>query len=474
MSLILENYGFSSSFLNGQFPDFWVGLDDGELFIEDTQCETISWDDGCIRSANIENSRGFGLRFVLEDKVAYLHGPHWDLECVQRTKDLISTLSAGSAGQKITLASAPAAPSRMPLYEAINPIWTLSFEEKILLLSKIDRYIRQKDSLVKQVSISIYSEYQSVGILRPDMPLMTDKRPLVRFSLSVVLQKGLRMESASLGEGGRYDPTGWMEDLFWVPLVDQLLVNARLKLESIPSPAGEFPVVLGPGWPGVLLHEAVGHGLEGDYNRKATSAFSHLIGKRVASSGVTVVDDGTLMNRRGSLSIDDEGTETQCNVLIEDGILKGYLFDRLNARLMGTCSTGNGRRENYASQPLPRMTNTYMLAGNVCPSDIISSVSYGIYATYFSGGQVDTTSGKFVFSASDAFLIENGKITAPLKGATLIGSGTEVLMRIKAIGSDLQLDKGIGTCGKAGQSVPVGVGQPTLLIESMTVGGTGK
>ena len=336
----------------------------------------------------------------------------------------------------------------------------------------MDNYLRGKDPRVKQVSVSLSGQWQAVNIIKPDGRMACDIRPLVRLNVSVIAESNGRRETGTSGAGGRVGYADSRARGSWKKLADEALGQALANLEAVPAPAGEMQVVLGPGWCGVLLHEAIGHGLEGDFNRKKTSAFSGLMGKRVAAKGVTVVDDGTLSNRRGSLSIDDEGTPPGRTVLIEDGILTGYMQDRLNARLMGMKATGNGRRESFAHQPMPRMTNTYMLGGKVKPEDIIASVKRGIYAAHLGGGQVDITSGKFVFSASEAYLIENGKIAAPVKGATLIGNGPDILTKVKAVGNDMALDDGIGTCGKGGQSVPVGVGQPTLLIDGLTVGGT--
>jgi TldD protein len=346
------------------------------------------------------------------------------------------------------------------------------FAEKITLLAEIDAYLRSKNSYVRQVSVSLMSDLQKIAIIRSQGQLFTDIRPLIRIQITIALEKNGRMEYGSYGLGGRKSYDDYIVDDSWKKYADEALRGAEINLESVAAPAGEMQVVLASGWPGILLHEAIGHGLEGDFNRKKTSAFSSLIGKRVAAKGVNVVDDGTIDGRRGSINIDDEGTISQKTILIEDGILQGYMQDRQNARLMGVKPTGNGRRENFTHPPMPRMTNTYMLPGNNNKNEIIESVKKGIYAVNFSGGQVDITSGKFVFSACEAYMIENGKITHPVKGATLIGNGPDVLTKISAIGNDLELDSGVGTCGKKGQSVPVGVGQPTLLINAMTVGGT--
>ena len=358
------------------------------------------------------------------------------------------------------------------LYSDDNPLGSPGFDVKVGLLQEIDAYARAKDNRVQQVSASLVGEWQGVEIMRADGQSRRDIRPLVRLNVQVMVADGDRREVGSNGRGGRESYARFIDPTNWKDQVDDALRQALVNLESVPAPAGELDVVLGPGWPGILLHEAIGHGLEGDFNRKKTSAFAGLVGQRVAAPGVTVVDDGTLADRRGSLSIDDEGTPTSRTVLIEDGILKGFMQDRLNARLMGVEATGNGRRESFAHQPMPRMTNTYMLGGDKDPAEILGSVKKGLYAVSFGGGQVDITSGKFVFSCTEAYLIEDGKLGAPVKGATLIGNGPDALTRVSMIGNDPELDLGIGTCGKAGQGVPVGVGQPTLRLDKLTVGGT--
>jgi len=370
-----------------------------------------------------------------------------------------------------TLAEAPKG-TNVKLYGDTNPLQGMAFDAKVKLLGDIDAYVRSKDPRVKQVSVSLAGNWQAVEILRSGGHNASDIRPLVRINVSVVVEQDGRMESGSFGAGGRAEYAQWITPENWVNIADEALRQAIVNLDSVPAPAGEMTVVLGPGWPGVLLHEAVGHGLEGDFNRKKTSAFAGLLGERVAAKGVTVVDNGTMQDRRGSLSIDDEGTPTSNTVLIEDGILKGFMQDRMNARLMGMEATGNGRRQSYAHAPVPRMTNTYMLGGDMEPQEIIQSVKNGLYAVNFGGGQVDITSGKYVFSCTEAYKIEDGKVTAPVKGATLIGSGPEDLKRVTMIGNDMKLDTGVGMCGKDGQSVPVGVGQPTMRIENLTVGGT--
>jgi TldD protein len=444
------------------------GVDDGELFLEYCQSESISFDDGRVRSASFDTAHGFGLRAVSDDATGYAHASELSDQAIRRAADAVQAVRGGRTG---TLAEAPA-PTNRSLYTDENPLGENPFEEKVKLLAEIDAYARKKDSRVKQVMASLSGEWQAVQILRPDGYRVADVRPLVRLNVSIVAAEGDRMETGSHGVGGRMGYATFIDPAAWQEQVDEALRQALINLQSVPAPAGEMKVVLGPGWSGVLLHEAIGHGLEGDFNRKKTSAFAGLLGQRVAAPGVTVVDDGTIANRRGSLTVDDEGTTASRTTLIEDGILVGYMQDRLNARLMGMEATGNGRRESYAHAPMPRMTNTYMLSGNTAPEEIVASVDKGIYAINFGGGQVDITSGKFVFSCTEAYLIENGKIGAPVKGATLIGNGPDVLTKVAMIGNDMKLDDGVGTCGKDGQSVPVGVGQPTLRIDGLTVGGT--
>jgi TldD protein len=444
------------------------GVDDGELFLEYCQSESISFDDGRVRSASFDTAHGFGLRAISDDATGYAHASELSEQAIRRAADAVQAVRGGRQG---TLAEAPA-PTNRSLYTDENPLGENPFEEKVKLLAEIDAYARKKDGRVKQVMASLSGEWQAVQILRPDGYRVADVRPLVRLNVSIVAAEGDRMETGSHGVGGRMGYATFIDPAAWREQVDEALRQALINLQSVPAPAGEMKVVLGPGWPGVLLHEAIGHGLEGDFNRKKTSAFAGLLGQRVAAPGVTVVDDGTIAHRRGSLTVDDEGTTASRTTLIEDGILVGYMQDRLNARLMGMEATGNGRRESYAHAPMPRMTNTYMLSGNAVPEEIVASVDKGIYAINFGGGQVDITSGKFVFSCTEAYLIENGKVGAPVKGATLIGNGPDVLTKVAMIGNDMKLDDGVGTCGKDGQSVPVGVGQPTLRIDGLTVGGT--
>jgi TldD protein len=454
--------------LAGLIAEGLAGVDDGELFLESRETESLTFDDGRLQGAAFDTSRGFGLRAVAGEAVGLAHSPELSEAAVRRALAAVGAVKAGYSG---TLALPPKGTNRKRYGEA-NPIEGRDQAAKVGLLQQIDAYARGKDPRVRQVSATLSGSWQQVEIVRPDGSQSVDLRPLVRLNVSVVVGDGQRMETGSFGAGGRVGYDGLLEPARWQAMVDEALRQALVKLDAVPAPAGEMTVVLGPGWPGILLHEAVGHGLEGDFNRKKTSAFAGLLGQRVASPGVTVVDDGTLDERRGSLTIDDEGTPSACNVLIEDGILVGFMQDRQNARLMGVAPTGNGRRQSFAHQPMPRMTNTYMRSGEQDPAEILQGVRRGLYAVSFGGGQVDITSGKFVFSASEAYLIEDGKVGAPVKGATLIGNGPDCLTKVRAVGSDLQLDHGIGTCGKDGQWVPVGVGQPTLLIEGLTVGGT--
>ena len=452
----------------GIVADALQGADDGELFLEYRQSESFSFDDGRLKSASFDTSQGFGLRAVSGETSAYAHAGELGEDALKRAAATVSTVRRGHGG---TMAQAPSQTNRS-LYVDDNPLDGTPFEDKVALLKEIDAYARGKEPRVRQVMASLLGSWQAVEIVRADGSRACDVRPLVRLNVAVMVGEGERQETGSHGVGGRTVYDEFLASERWQAQVDEALRQALVNLESVATPAGEMPVVLGPGWPGILLHEAIGHGLEGDFNRKKTSAFSGLLGERVASPGVTVVDDGTIDDRRGSLTVDDEGTPTGRTVLIEDGILRGYLQDRMNARLMDMEPTGNGRRESYAHSPMPRMTNTFMLDGADEPEEIIGRVKKGIYAKNFSGGQVDITSGKFVFSAAEAYLIEDGKMTAPLKGASLIGNGPDVLTRVAAIGNDFALDTGIGTCGKNGQGVPVGVGLPTLLVDPITVGGT--
>src|SRR5271155_4692980 len=444
------------------------GADDGELFLEYSQSEALMFDNGRLKQATYDTAQGFGLRAVKDDAVGYAHSSDVSLPALIRAADAVHAVRGGYSG---TFAAAPAH-TNVRLYGDDNPLDAPGFETKVKLLAEIDAYVRQKEPRVRQVTVSLGASWQIVEILRPDGESYRDIRPLVRVNISVVAGQGDRQESGSRGYGGREGYARFIETKAWREAADGALREALVNLESVPAPGGEMDVVLGAGWPGVMLHEAVGHGLEGDFNRKQTSAFAGLMGQQVAAKGVTVVDDGTMASRRGSLSIDDEGTPTSRTVLIEDGVLVGYMQDRQNARLMGMKPTGNGRRQSHAHAPMPRMTNTYMLASDRDPGEIIASVKKGIYAVNFGGGQVDITSGKYVFQITEAYLIENGRVGPALKGATLIGNGPDVLTRVSMIGNDLALDDGVGTCGKDGQSVPVGVGLPTIRIDGITVGGT--
>ncbi len=445
------------------------GADDGELFLEYRQAEALVFDNGRLKQATYDATQGFGLRAVKDEAVGYAHASDVSEAAIERAADAVRAVKGGYSGHY----AEPPPRSNVKLYSEDLPLASPSFEAKAQLLQTIDAYARAKDPRVRQVTASVAAAWQAVEILRGDGEAYRDVRPMVRVSVSVVVGDGDRQETGSDGYGGREGYERFLTSDAWQGAVDNAIRQALVNLEAVPAPAGEMDVVLGPGWPGVMLHEAVGHGLEGDFNRKKTSAFAGLMGKQVAAKGVTVVDDGTMSMRRGSLSIDDEGTPTNRTVLIEDGTLVGYMQDRQNARLMGMKPTGNGRRESFAHVPMPRMTNTYMLAGKSEPGEIIASVKNGVYATYFGGGQVDITSGKYVFQCTEAYRIENGKVGAPIKGAMLIGNGPTDLHRISMVGNDLKLDNGIGTCGKNGQGVPVGVGQPTLRLDKITVGGTG-
>jgi TldD protein len=445
------------------------GADDGELFLEYRQSEVLVFDNGRLKQATYDTGQGFGLRAVKDEAVGYAHASDVSEAAILRAADAVRAVKGGYSGE---YAAAPGR-TNVRLYGDDNPLASPTFEAKVRLLEEIDAYARAKDPRVRQVTASVAATWQVVEILRGDGETFRDVRPLVRVNVSVVVGDGDRQETGSHGFGGRENYDRFITAKSWQGAADEAVRQALVNLQSVPAPAGEMDVVLGAGWPGVMLHEAVGHGLEGDFNRKQTSAFAGLMGQQVAAKGVTVVDDGTIQSRRGSLTIDDEGTPTNRTVLIEDGILVGYMQDRQNARLMGMKPTGNGRRESYGHVPMPRMTNTYMLAGTRDPAEIIASVKNGIYAVNFGGGQVDITSGKYVFQCTEAYKIENGKVGAPLKGAMLIGNGPTDLNRISMVGNDLALDTGIGTCGKNGQGVPVGVGQPTLRMDKITVGGTG-
>ncbi|OUR77714.1 metalloprotease TldD [Alphaproteobacteria bacterium 46_93_T64] len=466
--LFFEDTGMDRSAAEKLVSKALEGADDGELFLEYRQSEGFSFDDGRLKSASFDTTQGFGLRAVSGEATGFAHASELSEEAISKATETVRAVTSGKSG---SIALPPAGANRA-LYSEDNPLSEIPFDVKVKTLAEIDAYARAKDPRIVQVSASLTGSWQAIEIIRSEGARAGDIRPLVRLNVSVVVEQNGRRENGSHGTGGRTGYNFYLEENTWKETVDEALRQAIVNLDSVDAPAGEMDVIVGPGWPGIILHEAIGHGLEGDFNRKKTSVFSGLIGERVAAPGVTVVDDGTIPDRRGSISVDDEGTASSCTTLIEDGILVGYMQDRQNARLMGVEPTGNGRRESFAHQPMPRMTNTYMLDGDRDPEEILSSVKNGLYAVNFGGGQVDITSGKFVFSCTEAYLVENGKITAPVKGATLIGTGSEALKKVKAVGNDMALDSGIGTCGKGGQSVPVGVGQPTMLLGGLTVGGT--
>ena len=468
LNFFFDNSALDETRIDGLVGSALAGMDDGELYLESTQSESFSFDDGRLKAASFDQTQGFGLRAVTGESTGYAHSNELSEDAIRRAADTVQAVRTGESG---TQALAPVRTNRQ-LYTDSNPLSGIPFARKVKLLEDIDAFARDQDPRVRQVSASLLGSWKIIEVIRPDGERMRDIRPLVRLNVQIMLGAGERQEVGADGSGGRFLYDTLFEADHWQAQVREALRQADVNLRSVDAPAGEMTVVLGPGWPGVLLHEAVGHGLEGDFNRKGTSAFAGLMGQRVAAPGVTVVDDGTLNDRRGSLSIDDEGTPTERTVLIEDGILKGYMQDRLNARLMGVRQTGNGRRESFAHAPMPRMTNTFMLAGDRDPAEILASVDDGLYAVNFGGGQVDITSGKFVFSCTEAYRVRGGKLQEPVKGATLIGNGPDVLKRVSMIGNDLKLDNGVGTCGKGGQSVPAGVGQPTLRVDGLTVGGT--
>ena len=444
------------------------GAEDGELFLERRRSEVLSFDDGRVRNASYDAVQGFGLRAVKGDVAGYAHSTEISEAALLRASET-ARLAVGDGGG--SLADAPRGTNEK-LYTDVDPMSGAEFGVKIETLAEIDAFARALDPRVVQVSATMAASLQEVEILRPEGTRVSDTRPMVRLNVSVIVEENGRRESGGVGGGGRVGLTGLMDRLHWEGLAQEALRIAIVNLSAEPAPAGVMDVALGPGWPGILLHEAVGHGLEGDFNRKKQSAFAGLMGQRVAAPGVTVLDDGTIPDRRGSISVDDEGTPSEATTLIEDGILVGYMQDRQSARLMDVAPTGNGRRESYAHAPMTRMTNTYMLSGDADPGDIVADVKDGIYAVGFGGGQVDITNGKFVFSCTEAYRVKNGIVGAPVKGATLIGDGATALKQIRAIGNDMALDPGMGNCGKNGQWVPVGVGQPTLLIGGLTVGGS--
>jgi TldD protein len=468
---LLAPYGLDTSSLGQVFGRILAHrVDYADLYFQYSRSESWSLEEGIVKSGSFGIDQGVGVRAVSGDKTAFAYSDDISLPALSSAADATRAIALHGADGRVQAArrSEPLA-----LYQPRDPLASLDDPGKVALLERIERHARARDPRITQVIASLAAEYEVMLVVRADGMTAADVRPLVRLSVQVIAEQDGRREQGSAGGGGRFDYDYFTEEVikdYADRAVDQALVN----LSARPAPAGTMTVVLGPGWPGVLLHEAIGHGLEGDFNRKGTSAFSGRIGQRVAAPGVTVVDDGTLHRRRGSLNVDDEGTPTQCTVLIEDGVLKGYMQDALNARLMDAAPTGNGRRESFAHAPMPRMTNTYMLSGDKDPAEIVASVKRGLYAKNFGGGQVDIVSGKFVFSASEAYMIENGKVTYPVKGATLIGNGPDALTRVKMIGNDMALDTGVGTCGKEGQSVPVGVGQPTLRIDGLTVGGTAR
>ena len=450
-----------------QLRESLVGADDGELFLERRRAEALVLDDGRIKTASYDASEGFGLRAVRGEVTGYAHGTDISESAIRRASETVR-LAVGDGGG--VLAPGPQGTNRK-LYTDADPIAGQAFPVKVETLREIDAYARGLDSRVVQVTATIAASCQEVAILRPEGTLVTDTRPMTRVTVSVIVEDEGRREAGSASGGGRFLLDGLMEPADWQSKAREALRIALVNLRAEPAPAGVMDIVLGPGWPGILLHEAIGHGLEGDFNRKGSSAFAGLMGQRVAAPGVTVLDDGTIPDRRGSITVDDEGTPSGKNVLIEDGILVGYMQDRQNARLMGVEPTGNGRRESYAHAPMPRMTNTYMLGGEADPADIVGDLKDGIWAVGFGGGQVDITNGKFVFSCTEAYRVKDGKVGAPVKGATLIGDGATALQQIRALGNDMALDPGMGNCGKQGQWVPVGVGQPTVMIGGLTVGG---
>ena len=465
---ILDTAALGLSEASAIVDDALKGADDGELFLEKTESESLVFDDGRLKSAAYDASEGFGLRVVSGETAGYAHANEITPEAVRRAAEAATLARRGG----VTRISDEPRATNARLYGEEDPLASPAFSEKIELLREIDDYARSKDPRVVQVSASLAGERRIIEILRADGRLVRDIRPLVRLNVSVTVEHDGRRESAYTGAGGRAGFEAWIAPDRWRDQVDDALRQALVNLEAVACPAGEMDVVLGPGWPGVLLHEAVGHGLEGDFNRKGSSAFSGRMGQQVTAKGVTVIDDGSIAGRRGSLTIDDEGTPTDRTVLIEDGVLVGYMHDRLSARLMGAVPTGNGRRQSFAHMPMPRMTNTFMLGGDGSLDEMIASTRRGLYAVNFGGGQVDITNGKFVFQCTEAYLIEDGKVTAPVKGATLIGDGPTALTKIQAVGDDFAFDPGVGVCGKGGQGVPVGIGQPSLKIGGLTVGGT--
>ncbi|WP_218510210.1 metalloprotease TldD [Variovorax sp. dw_308] len=470
-SLLLTPFGLDESHLSRALAEITAHkVDDADLYFQYTRSEGWSLEEGIVKTGSFSIDQGVGVRAVSGEKTAFAYSDDISEASLLDAARTVRSISSAGRSARVKAPVRKIASSRS-LYNGIDPISTLDSTAKVELLGRVEKLARARDPRVSQVMAGLASEYDVVLVARADGTLAADVRPLVRLSVTVIAEQNGRREMGSGGGGGRFG-LAYFDEAHIAEYVEQAVSAALVNLESRPAPAGEMTVVLGPGWPGILLHEAIGHGLEGDFNRKGSSAFSGRIGQRVAAKGVTVLDDGTIADRRGSLNVDDEGNASQRNVLIEDGILKGYIQDSLNARLMKVKPTGNGRRESYAHVPMPRMTNTYMLGGKKDPKEIVASIKKGLYATNFGGGQVDITSGKFVFSASEAYWVENGKIQYPVKGATIVGNGPDALTRVTMIGNDMALDSGVGTCGKEGQSVPVGVGQPTLRIDGLTVGGT--
>lgn len=469
----MTDYAFEDSGLTAQqaasiVNDTLQGADDGELYVERGESEALSFDDGRLKTATYDSSRGFGLRCVAGETSGYAQSTNLTPESLRRASDAVMLAKSGHAGQ----ASIDPRRTNTRLYPDIDPVAVPVFSDKVELLQEIDAYCRALDPTVVQVSVTVSGSRRAVSILRAGGERFDDIRPLVRLNIGITAEKNGRRETGYAGAGGRAAYDDFLTEESWKAMAKEAFRQATVNLDAVAAPAGQMDVVLGPGWPGVLLHEAIGHGLEGDFIRKGTSAFAGRLGERVAAPGVTVVDDGALPGLRGSLTIDDEGTPTTRTILIEDGILKGFMQDRMNARLLGVEATGNGRRESFAHSPMPRMTNTFMLGGQIDPGAILADLKDGVYAVNFGGGQVDITSGKFVFQCTEAYRVRNGKIEEPLKGVTIIGDGPTVLTQIRHVGNDMEIDPGIGVCGKAGQTVPVGVGQPSLYVENLTVGGS--
>ncbi len=465
---VFDDSDLTAGFAQKCVDEVMNGADDGELFIERGVSESLTFDDGRLKTASFDTSRGFGLRCVAGETSGFAQGTDLSPAALSRASNAVILAKSGHAGN---LSVSPRRTNRK-LYGDIDPVSAPDFASKVALLQEIDAYCRSLSNQVVQVSATVSGERKAISILRAGGARYDDVRPLVRISIAITAEKNGRRETGFAGAGGRRAYDTYIDPANWQGMAKEALRQAQVNLESVPAPAGQMDVVLGPGWPGVLLHEAIGHGLEGDFIRKGTSAFSGMIGERVAAPGVTIVDDGTVPDLRGSLTMDDEGTPTSRTTLIEDGILKGFMQDRMNARLLGVAATGNGRRESFAHAPMPRMTNTFMLGGDKDPGEILADLKDGIYAVNFGGGQVDITSGKFVFQCTEAYRVRNGKVEEPVTGATLIGDGPTVLTQIRHLGNDMELDPGIGVCGKAGQGVPVGVGQPTVYVENLTVGGS--